>query len=57
MVEKKSVSPPPEAPLAPELYKHVNVPSGPAVGPKSGAPLADWRKDRDYENFMPISPL
>ena len=43
----------PAPPTAPELYKHVNVPVGPATGPKTGTPLADWRKDRDYENFMP----
>jgi hypothetical protein len=25
----------------------------PPVGPVTGRPLADWRKDRDYEQFNP----
>jgi hypothetical protein len=32
-----------------EQYGHKNPP----VGPTTGKPLADWRKDRDYEQFNP----
>jgi hypothetical protein len=39
----------PETKAAPEQFGHKNPP----VGPTTGKPLADWRKDRDYENFNP----
>jgi hypothetical protein len=34
-----------------EQYGHKNLP----VGPATTKPLADWRKDRDYENFNPTA--
>ena len=38
-----------EQAAAPEQFGHKN----PQIGPKTGAPLPDWRKTRDYENFNP----
>lgn len=32
-----------------EQFAHKNPP----VGPATGRPVPDWRKDRDYEQFNP----
>jgi hypothetical protein len=37
----------------PEQFGHKNPP----IGPKSGNIVPDWRKDRDYEQFMPTPNL
>jgi hypothetical protein len=42
--------PVPEAP-PPAVVSHGH--KNPPIGPKTGTPLQDWRKDRDYENFNP----
>jgi hypothetical protein len=43
-VEKK-----PDPPPAVEQFAHKH----PNIGPATGRLLADWRLDRDYENFNP----
>jgi hypothetical protein len=46
MEEKK----PADAPMV-EPFGHKNPP----IGPKTGNPLSDWNKFRDYEQFNPTS--
>jgi hypothetical protein len=41
----------PDAAPTVEQFGHKNPP----VGPTTGRPLADWRKDRDYEQFNPTA--
>jgi hypothetical protein len=40
---------PAEAPPTVEPFGHKNPP----IGPKTGNPLPDWNKFRDYEQFNP----
>ena len=49
MTDQKS--PPEVNPLAPAAPQggHKNQ----AIGPATGNLVADWRRDRDYEQFMP----
>jgi hypothetical protein len=50
MTEEKK-EPEKDAPPTVEQVAHINPP----IGPTTGKPLRDWRKDRDYEKFNPTA--
>jgi hypothetical protein len=42
-----------ETKALPQVEQTANIHKNPPVGPTTTKLIPEWRKDRDYENFMP----